>query len=195
MTASPHHGHLLTIDDYLQLAENDEHRWELQEGSLVMSPRPALPHMVALLDLAMMLRSQLPGNQVVAPDVDVDLCLVPPDQPGSVRAPDLVVVSPAGADRVYAHGGLVRADEVLLVVEIVSPGSRRMDRVIKRAEYADAGVPHYWIVDLDEPISLTICHLAGEFGYQDSGSLTGVVELTEPFPLCIDLTELEGHGH
>jgi Uma2 family endonuclease len=30
-----------------------------------------------------------------------------------------------------------------LVVEIVSPGSHRTDHVIKRGEYADAGIPHY----------------------------------------------------
>jgi Uma2 family endonuclease len=82
------------------------------------------------------------------------------------------------------------ASDVLLAVEVVSPGSRRTDHVMKRAEYADAGIPHYWIVDLDEPMSLLDCHLAGEFGYVDGGAVTGVFRTIEPFPLEIDLETL-----
>ena len=51
----------------------------------------------------------------------------------------------------------------------MSPGSHRTDHVIKRGEYADAGIPHYWIVDLDNPVTLIDCHPAAEFGYQDPG--------------------------
>jgi Uma2 family endonuclease len=37
----------------------------------------------------------------------------------------------------------------LLTVEILSPSTRRADRVRKREIYLDEGVPEYWIVDLD----------------------------------------------
>lgn len=33
------------------------------------------------------------------------------------------------------------------IIEVVSPGSRRMDYVVKNALYSDAGVIEYWIVD------------------------------------------------
>ncbi|WP_425315232.1 Uma2 family endonuclease [Tsukamurella pseudospumae] len=46
-------------------------------------------------------------------------------------------------------GDEVAADEVIIVVEILAPGTRLLDRVTKRSEYATAGIPHYWIVDLD----------------------------------------------
>lgn len=84
----------------------------------------------------------------------------------------------------------MRAAEVRLAVEIVSPGSRRMDYVVKRGEYADAGIDHYWIVDLDPPPSLRACHLAGELGYSDDGERTGAFSTTEPFRLTIDLSRL-----
>jgi len=91
---------------------------------------------------------------------------------------------------VASEGGLLRASEVVLVVEIASPGSRRTDNVIKRAEYADAGIPHYWILDLDPPVSLLDCHLAEDFGYQDGGGCTGVFETTEPFSVRVQLGRL-----
>jgi Uma2 family endonuclease len=87
----------------------------------------------------------------------------------------------------------LRADEVILAAEIISPGSRRLDTLVKRDEYADAGIPHYWVVDLGEPgdrITLTAHHLAGEFGYVGEGSVAGVFPATEPFPLRIDLDAL-----
>jgi hypothetical protein len=37
--------------------------------------------------------------------------------------------------------------------------------------------------DLDDPVSLLACHLAGEFGYVDGGATTGVLRTTEPFPV------------
>ena len=70
------------------------------------------------------------------------------------------------------------------------PGSKRTDHVAKRADYADAGIPHYWIVDLDDPISLVACHLDGELGYIDGGAVTGVFDTTEPFPVRLDLGAL-----
>lgn len=60
-----------------------------------------------------------------------------------MRDPDLIVVNHSVVDR-----NPVRVDpsDVVLVIEIVSPGSRRTDRVMKAFEYAKAGIGHYWIV-------------------------------------------------
>lgn len=76
------------------------------------------------------------------------------------------------------------------MAEIVSIGSRRTDHVIKRGEYAEAGIPHYWSIDLDRPVTLLACHLAGEFGYQDPGTATGVVTTNAPCALTIALDQL-----
>ncbi|MGH3898796.1 MAG: Uma2 family endonuclease, partial [Pseudonocardiaceae bacterium] len=136
------------------------------------------------------LDEQLPLGLQVIPDIDVDLELVSRDNPGFVRRPDLIVVQDAAVGRVRRDGGILRACEVLVVVEIVSPGSHRTDHVIKRGEYADAGIPHYWIVDIDPPATLIDCHLAAEFGYQDPGPVTGRFVTTEPFPVSLRLDGL-----
>jgi Uma2 family endonuclease len=91
---------------------------------------------------------------------------------------------------VEREGGILRAADVVLAVEILSPGSARIDRTLKRAEYADAGIPHYWLVDISDRPSLVACHLAGEFGYADAAPATGVFETDAPFPLRLDLDQL-----
>lgn len=183
-------GRLLAIADYAALGEDDRNRWELQEGNLVMSPSPTPRHMVAAAELYAQLRTQLPSDLRAVPAVDLDVQLVPEGHPGTARRPDLVIVRRSEFDRVDRDGGLLRAADALLVVEIVSPGSRRTDTLIKRGEYADAGIPHYWIIDVEAPVSLVACHLAGEFGYQDSGETTGAFESSDPFPVRVDLDAL-----
>ncbi len=127
------------------------------------------------------------------PDVDIDLELVPAGRPGTVRRPDLAVVTRDAFERREREGGLLRASELLVAIEILSPGSIRVDRVLKSSEYADAGVQHYWLVDIgetgDRP-ELTAHHLAGEFGYMTAGPVSGTFATTEPFPVRIDLDAL-----
>jgi len=182
--------HLLTIAEYAALGETESGYTELVEGRLLMSPSPAPRHNIAALELAVQLRSQLPSHLIAVPEVDIDLELVPARQPGFSRRPDLVIVQRSGVKRVSDKGGLLRASEVLVVIEIVSPGSRRTDRVTKRGDYADAGIPHYWIVDIEPPVSLLACHLAGEFGYADGGETTGKFTTTEPIDIGLDLDQL-----
>jgi Uma2 family endonuclease len=44
---------------------------------------------------------------------------------------------------------------VFLAIEALSPKTARTDREVKFFEYADAGIEHYWIVDTEEPKTLT----------------------------------------
>ena len=120
---------------------------------MLRSPTPSLEHNSASLELAVRLRARLPDDLVVIQNVDVDLELVAPGEPGFSRRPDLVVVDRAARERVKAERGMLRASEVRIVVEIVSSSTRRTDYVIKRGEYAEAGIPHYWIVDVADPVS------------------------------------------
>ena len=73
--------------------------------------------------------------------------LIPPFQmklAGSGREPDVVFVCAENLSRI---GGQYLSGPADLVVEIVSPDSRRRDRVEKLAEYEQAGVREYWVLD------------------------------------------------
>ncbi len=155
-----------------------------------MAAQPVPDHQDCLGELYVQLRSQTPPSLKVLLGVDVDLELVSPNQPGTVRVPDLVVVTRAGFLRVRAEGGLLRARDVVLAVEIHPATTRRTDTVIKHAEYAEAGIDRYWMVDLLDGPSLTECHLAGGFGYVDADPVSGLFQSELPFPAHIDLSRL-----
>jgi Uma2 family endonuclease len=181
---------LYTVAEYMALGETEPGYSELVEGLMIVSPSPTPDHNDTGIEIVLALRRHAPADLVCITEIDVDLQLAPPDEPGFVRRPDIVVFRRTELERVRREGGAVRASEVVLLVEILSPGSKRTDRVVKRGEYADAGIPHYWIIDLAPPVSLLVCRQAGEFGYADGGECTGTVVVTEPFPVEIDLDAL-----
>ncbi len=183
-------GKLLSIAEYAALGECEAGYTELCGGVVSLWPNPTVGHNVAMGELGYQLHRQLPDRLLVIHGIDVDLELVPAGGPGFSRRPDLVVVDADALDRVEVEGGLIRASEVRVVIEIVSPESHRRDNVLKREEYARAGIPHYWLVDLGEPVSVVGCHLAGEFGYRDSGAVTGEFTTTSPCPITLRVDQL-----
>lgn len=101
------------------------------------------------------------------------------------RDPDLVVVNRGVLDRNPVR---VDASDVVLVIEIVSPGSCRTDPVMKACEYAKAGIKHYWIVDLDaEPDERFLAYFLRKGSYHRVGALVGDRVRTEK-PLALDFT-------
>lgn len=138
------------------------------------------------------LKAQLPNTVLVIPDVGIDLQLTRRDQPGTSRRPDLVVVERAALQRVRAEGGILLATETRPVVEIVSPGSRRTAFMIKQAEYAGAGIGHYWIIDLEPAgaVSLRACRRSEDSGYVDDGAVLDSYVTELPFPVTVDLAAI-----
>jgi len=121
----------------------DGNRYELVAGQLLVTPSPALPHQRATFELARVIADYVDsaaiGLTVVAPaDVEYD------DR--TVVEPDIFVAPLVDGrkPRSYSELGVL-----LLVVEVLSPGSARADRIVKRGLYQRARVAEYWIVDLD----------------------------------------------
>lgn len=181
--ATPIPNELMTLDDWDALPEDNSAQFELQEGVLVVCPKPASPHQDAMMLLAFQFHQQLPAGFKVLADFEV---LVFADPPPTVRAPDLIVLARTGPLKRAA------ASQVLIAVEIISPGSRVTDMVRKAYEYAKAGIPHYWVIDLDPPApSITVYGLgAPGDGYVESQRATGELVTTVPFPLRIDVAGL-----
>ncbi len=139
-------------EDYLLLPTN--RLVELSQGRIEVLPMPTRSHQRFVLRLANLFQAFLEpegrGEVVVAP-YPVRLW------EGKFREPDVVVALAAHVTRL----GESHADGADLVIEVVSPGDAGRDRVVKREEYARAGIPEYWIVDPSRG-TISVLHLAGE---------------------------------
>jgi Uma2 family endonuclease len=176
-------GQRMTLDEFFAL-EGDEFRHaELQEGVLVMSPSPGTKHQRVLRRLTQQFVEQLPVCLEPTQDVDV---VLQAGRPATVRQPDIAVT------RVIDDRPRIPVSDVVLAVEIISPGSRKVDLKTKVYEYAEAGIPHYWAVDLNPPVpTTTVFHLgAPDDGYVEEPAVDGRLTTSLPFPLTIDLDAL-----
>lgn len=106
-----------------------------------------------------------------------------------------------GTDGRRPDGAVVRRDEAAgrrqmgfdaadfaMVLEVVSPSSRKNDRFLKSREYAEATVPAYWRLEPD-PTRLHVMALA-EGTYEQVEDLVGRGRVDVPFPLDVDLDAL-----
>ena len=147
--------HLLSLEEWAALPEDSERRYELAEGVLVVAARPIARHQKLILRLGSQLEQRSSGRYGVLPEYEV---VVEDGPAATVRVPDLVLVAADLADdtpRVYAR-------DTVAVVEILSPGSRRLDRVMKYSEYAESSVPFYLLVEPGPPVTLTEFRSTGE---------------------------------
>ncbi|MEV7549639.1 Uma2 family endonuclease [Amycolatopsis sp. NPDC089917] len=174
---------LLTLDDWAALPEDPDHRVEVVEGVLVVSPRPLLVHQWAVTRLGFLLHDQLPAGFSAWSEAEMIIDAAPL----TVRVPDVVV---ARTGILESSPARVPGDEAKLVIEVLSEGTVRTDRVTKFSEYAEVGIEHYWIVDLDDPASMVTYRLVdGE--YENFGEHTGKVSLDfDGTPLTLDLDAL-----
>ncbi|WIX80517.1 Uma2 family endonuclease [Amycolatopsis carbonis] len=181
----PHH--LLTLDDWAELPETSEFHVEVVEGVLAVSPRPMSLHQLAIGCLPFVLNSQLPKNLRAVPEME----MVVESSPLTVRVPDVLVGS---AEVIRANVPRIAASDVSLAIEILSEGTKRTDQVTKHFEYADAGIEHYWIIDLDAPVSMITYRLV-DGDYENFGEHSGKVELeVAGAPVVLDLDVLAEDG-
>lgn len=166
-------GAALTYDDLQNLPE-DGHRYELLDGTLLVTPSPNFNHQQCVLSLAVLLHAAAPPDQVVV--------IAPFDWligPRTSFEPDVLVARRADV----GERNLPRPP--LLAVEVLSASTRRIELVLKRDAYAAAGVPSYWIVDPDQP-SLTALRLeAGAYVEEAVVAGTDPFVASSPFPVTV----------
>src|SRR5260370_20801537 len=111
--AWPRYGQEFTIED-LDKMPDDGHRYELLDGTLIVSPAPGLPHQRVAAVLIHVLEDACPEELVVFPNVNLRLALA------SALEPDVVGASPPDISRVR----LLRAPLLARVILSRSPRVR-----------------------------------------------------------------------
>ncbi len=148
---------VVTLDDLTAMMTADEHhRYEISpEGVLSIMPPPEFAHAVIATQIMLWLGvAGVPAKRLVQ---GVGLRIPGRTEGVGGRIPDLVVWS-----KVPTGGVWLPVADVLLVVEIISPGSVGIDTVTKRNEYAGAGIPNYWMIDQDAAQTVTMHQLDGD---------------------------------
>lgn len=150
---------LWTEEQYLRLTDQTNQLIEFTDGVIEGLPMPTRTHqrMIARIYALFVTFLQLRGSEVLFAPLRIQV------RPGSFREPDILLLldaaDPRNQDRFW-----LGAD---LVVEVVSADNPERDTVEKVADYAEARIPEYWIVNpLDDTI--TVLALTGE-AYAEHG--------------------------
>lgn len=153
-------------------------RYELTDGALTVSPSPSSLHQAVAYRLCGRLEAAVTDGLVVTQAVEVRFT----DR--LTRIPDVLVVRSAEPGRHWFAPA-----EVVLAVEIESPGSHVEDRVTKPTLYARHGIPHFWRLEL-QPIRVRCYRLGAGDGYREAGASDERLVSGAPAALDLPLTDL-----
>lgn len=175
-----------TVDDLLTLPDLPPHT-ELIDGSLVfVSPQRDF-HSVVIDLLVSGLRRTVPPELRVRREMTVVI-----DKRNGPE-PDITVVRAEAVRRGEQTYYQVR--DVILAVEVVSPESEARDYDTKPHKYANAGIPHFWRVEMTNTDARAVVHVfeldEEKRAYQSTGFHHNQLKVSVPFTVDIDLTEID----
>jgi Uma2 family endonuclease len=144
-----------SVSEYLELTERTNQLVEYTAGKIEVLSMPTYLHQRIVLFLITALQKAAdsgPGGMALMAPLPTTLT------PDKIREPDIVFKlreNFPGPDELYFQG----AD---LIMEVVSPDnkSRQRDYESKKVDYAEGGIPEYWIVDPQEK-KITVLTLEG----------------------------------
>jgi len=184
-----------TILDLRELPE-DGKGFELEDGWLI-EVAASSRHNWALRNLARIIEraAAAAGSQVVVCDGgEWEI-----STPAGVRKPDVFLIprETARAAIIEESPKLIPGAELLMVVEVISPGSgsERTDRLRKVREYASLGIPQYWIVEHTPRVAVQVLILA-DGAYMtapmvvEGTKLETEIDADKPFTVSFDPADL-----
>lgn len=183
---------LINEEGYDALPEEVQKQIEVIDGRVIFCRSGSVEHNIVARRLANGFDAARPTEPCirVVTDFEMHYLNVRPNSPGfAFRRPDVAV------HRCIPRGQKLDTGNVMLVVEVVSPGSEYIDTVDKRAEYAAEGIAVYLVVHLDNELRIKIIQeyrLDWASGsYRQAEAHQEVLVLREPFPVEIPFADLE----
>ncbi|MFF5226176.1 Uma2 family endonuclease [Dactylosporangium sp. NPDC000521] len=170
-------------DDLDHLPEAPRHT-ELLDGALVFMMSPQLRwHARVVTALEVTLREQAPAGVEIEREITVRL------DKRNRPEPDVLATTVPYDD---APRTFFTPDELLLVIEVVSPESAHRDRTVKVRKYAEAGIAHYWRVEEENaaPVVHTYELDGPTRAYVATGIHRDTLRTAVPFAVTIELDKL-----
>lgn len=180
----PDLGRRWTVPELGELPD-DGLRYELVDGCLVVTPPPTQRHQLLAAGLRRQLDAACPPPWRCEVEFPVALA------EDTLRQADVAVFRWPPVEPRAERDSTVGPGDVGLLVEVVSPSTRRTDRFAKPGEYAEAGVALFWRLETDPALVLHAFRL-------EAGSYVPVAQVTTlgrvPAPwgvVEVDLTGLD----
>ena len=134
---------LFTVEDVYELPEGE--RAELIDGRCYMMALPSRRHQEIVGELFGVIRDYIRRNNGFCKPYIAPFAVFLNDDDRNYVEPDISVICDQSK---LSDRGCEGAPD--WVIEVVSPGSQRMDYMIKLFKYRTAGVQEYWIVDSEK---------------------------------------------
>lgn len=151
---------LYTIDDIYNLPEGT--RAELIDGQIYYMAPPSRQHQRIISKLNQSIANYIDSNKGPCEVYPAPFAVFLNADNTNYVEPDISVI--CSPDKLTNKGCKGAPD---WIIEVVSPGSRRMDYLTKLFKYRSAGVREYWIVDPDKNMILVY-----NFESEDTGDYT-----------------------
>jgi Uma2 family endonuclease len=165
---------VFTVED-LEDIPDDEFRYELDDGVLIVSPAPSNRRQLAVSRLQMVLGAACPPEFLVlsGPGVNINRF--------QYRVPDVAVIRTESFEETF------QVVPPVVAVEVASPRTRLYDLGRKKEVYERFGIPSYWIFEPDpEKPGLTVFELVrGRYRQTAQVTGTGSLDVVRPFPVTI----------
>ncbi|MCI8951252.1 MAG: Uma2 family endonuclease [Lachnospiraceae bacterium] len=141
---------IYTSDDYWKLPEDV--RAELINGQLYNMAPPSRIHQKLLVELCTIINNHIKSKRGICQVYPAPFAVNLDANNKDWVEPDISVICEPNK---LTDKGCCGAPD--LIIEILSPSSRKMDYIIKNALYSEAGVREYWIIDPQKETSLVYC--------------------------------------
>ncbi|GAB3798121.1 Uma2 family endonuclease [Micromonospora zhanjiangensis] len=175
-----------TTDDLEDLPD-DGHRRELLDGVLLLPLPRNTWHQTFIARLMVALGESCPPGLDATQGVEVRI-----SRHRSFTPDGLVTTAEAN----HRNPSFYSPNEVRLVVEVVSAGSESIDRILKPALYAEAGIPYFWRIEINDGVVVHVGKLDPVRGtYVEQARLTNGIRLSEPWEIDIPLDRLTRRNH
>jgi Uma2 family endonuclease len=174
---------VFTVED-LEDMPDDEFRYELDDGVLIVSPAPSNLHQLAVTRLSVLLSTACPAELLVLSGPGVNVTRF------QHRVPDVAVI------RTESFTEMFLADPPVLAVEVASPRTGLYDLSRKKDVYEQFGIPSYWIAEPGpEKPGLTVFELR-RGRYAQTAHVVGAdsLDIVRPFLVTIVPADLGATG-
>lgn len=177
-------GQKATYEEFLQLPQRTEERYEYIQGEIYRLASPKTAHQAALVELTVLFHDWSEGKECRVFVAPYDITLKSPSGQINEVQPDIMII--CDLDEHLGDDGYYKGVPTLLV-EILSDATARRDLVKKLDLYMSCGVAEYWVVDPDERLVFAYSFRDGTLDEQRLYRLPGKAQ-SRVFPdLVVDL--------